>query len=96
MALILALYDESDFYVQDTRVTVHKIYDTRRFKLKVHGSCLDKIFEITDRQQTEILPNVRVTAGNNVDPKKIMVKVSIEAPKRLKILRGKLWRENNR
>ena len=87
------MYPNSDLYIEDTRVTIHKIYDARRFKVKVHGTAIDKIYEVTDKLQTEILPNVRVTAGNNVDPDKDMIKLAIEAPRRLKILRGSLYRK---
>ena len=96
MGLALALYENSDFYVQDVRVSIHKIYHSKRFKVMVHGVGVDKIYEITDRQQTEILPNVRLSAGNNVNTDTVMVKAVISAPKTLKILRGKLYRKSKK
>jgi len=93
MALAISLYSTSDFYINDIQVKVERIYHSKRYKLKVIGKSIDKIYEITDRNQTEILPNVRVSAGDNVDITKEVVKAVIDAPLTLKILRGKLWRE---
>jgi len=93
MGLAISLYPKSDFYINDTQVTIHKIYHEKRFKLKVNSIGIDRIYEITDRNQTEILPNVRVTAGDKNDPTIEVIKVVITAPPTIKILRGKLWRK---
>lgn len=93
MALVLAIGLDEDFYVKDTRVSLDSITHELKFKLKVHGSAMDNVYEITDKHALEILPNVRVSAGTNADLVKGYVKVVIDAPKTIKILREDLYNE---
>lgn len=95
MALSLGLQlnspDGNDraFYIGDTLVSLEDVTHPMKFRLRVHGA-IDKIVEVTDRRREEILPNVFVSAGlGNED----QVKVSIEAPRNIKILRDRLYRE---
>lgn len=87
MPLAISLAPKSAFYVGETKVSVVQIDHHQRFKVCVHTPALDKEFWITDRKSTEILPNVRVSAGHKVEGAK--VKAVIEAPRHIKILRGK-------
>jgi len=92
MALTLGLEPGSSFYVDDTRVSVHKITHSLNFKLKVHTPAMDYIYEITDKRAVEIIPQVMVSAGNKASSE--MVKVVITAPKVKKILREKLYHQS--
>ena len=97
MALVLSLGGaDKDFYVDDIQVVLKKIHSPIRFVLKVIRSSIDMEYEVSDQSYTEILPNVRVCAGlANKDGKAGIIKVMIEAPKSIALLRGTYYRENN-
>ena len=95
MALVFELYPDepfNDFYVEDTRVELVEIRHEFNFKLKVHGVALDTLHEVTDRRAVEILPGVRVSAGDGADFTRHGVKVCIEAPRRIRVDRGTVYR----
>lgn len=96
MALAFMLYPDApynDFYVDDVRVELVKIRHETNFQLKVYGKAMHKIIEITDRRAEEIMPMVRVSAGDKSDPQRHGVQVAIEAPKRIQVDRGTVYRK---
>lgn len=98
MALVFELYPDApynDFYVEDVRVELTMIRHEFNFKLKVYKPNLHTVHEITDTRATEILPGVRVSAGSGADIQKHGVKVAIEAPRRIRVDRGTVYRANN-
>lgn len=88
LTLGLGLKDQA-FYVNDTRVELREVISGSRFKLRVIGAALDQEFWITDRNQIQILPNVKVSAGHKANPGQ--VKVAIEAPPQIPIKRESIW-----
>lgn len=84
----------SEFYVDDVRVELLDMNGPNKFRLKVHAPALNSIYTITDKTATQILPGVRVSAGDNV--RDGQVKVVIEAPRSVKLLRGKLYDSQRR
>lgn len=76
-------------YINDTKVTVHKITHSLSFQVKVHTPAVDKIFSVDDRRATEIMQGVMCSAGNKGSSD--MVKMVIDAPRHMKILREKLY-----
>lgn len=98
MALVFELYPDegyNDFYVEDVRVTLESIRHEFNFKLKVHKPNIHTLHEITDMRAEEILPGVRVSAGTGADISRHGVKVAIEAPRRIRVDRGSVYRERN-
>lgn len=96
MALVFELYPDepyNDFYVGDVRVELVSVRHEFNFKLKVCQPALDTIVDVTDLRAVEILPGVRVSAGTNADIERHGVKVVIEAPRRVKVDRGVVYRK---
>ena len=96
MALVLGLSEGHDVYFwlngpnnPPRRVVLEEIVTPSRFKLRVEGP-IDQIVEVFHDEQVELLPGVRVQAGNTGNNR--MVKLAIEAPHSVKILRGKFAR----
>lgn len=90
MALVLNLRKGEDFYVKrgsyETRVVVERIDGPVRFKVKVEAGMYN-VFTITDRSSSEIMPQVRVSAGKG---RSDVAKLAIEAPPSVSIVRGTL------
>lgn len=82
-----------DFYVGDTRVTLENIIHRKRFQLKVHGTAMDNVYTITEDTSVEILPKVRVSAVEKRVEREGEVSIVFQAPRRIEILRGRLYRE---
>ncbi len=93
MALILALKEGEIFYVDDRPVKVSKIISAHRFKLSVDKDWVTEEYLITSYSRVEVLPNVFCSAGST--PSVRQVRVLIEAPKNIKLLRDKCYDENN-
>lgn len=96
MGLVLELYPDepyNDFYVDDVRVELLDIRHEFSFRLKVWTPALHKVVEVTDQQAVEIMQSVRVSAGTGADIKRHGVKVVIEAPRRINIDRGIVYRK---
>lgn len=93
MALVLGVPLGSDFYVGDTRMVVSKITSPANFEVLVEGPQVDRVYPISDFP-TEVLADVKLSAGlTHGIPPAGMVKVAIDAPKKVRVLRGDLWRE---
>lgn len=86
MSLVLSLKHGEDFWVRDCQVVVSRIQGAKKFWLDVGG----KEFEIVDTHATEILPDVFVAAGDFF--KYGMIRVAIDAPREIEILRGDRYR----
>jgi hypothetical protein len=86
MPLVLSLKQGDDFWVRGEQVVVCGIDCAERFWVKVGG----KEFEVTDQQSTEIMDDVVVSAGDFF--KYGMIRIAIDAPKEIEILRGDRYR----
>lgn len=91
MALILALNEGESFYVGDQKVLLEKIIDRNFFVLTIPTGWATQKFEIKDTSRVEILPNVFCQAGYGTQRQ---VKVLLEAPKHIKLLRSELYEAN--
>lgn len=91
--LVLTLYPGRDdsFRVGDTQVRLVDMNHSKKFRLRVIGASMDHDFWITDAKMTNILPQVDVMAGDNASPGS--VKVAIEAPPQIRVLREALWKK---
>lgn len=90
MPLILSLRRNEDFYVADERVVLTRIRSKNDFDVVVES--VGKEFQITDLEAVEIIPDVFVSAGDYYQTGQ--VRVVIEAPREIRILRGERYREN--
>lgn len=89
MPLVLSLKPGDDFWVRQTQVVVADIENANRFWVRVAGN--PKPVEITDSEATEVVPDVFVSSGGFY--KYGMVRLAIEAPQEIEILRGDRYRK---
>lgn len=91
MALVLGMQLESDneIYLNDLRVTIDKLIGKNQAHITVHGICLDEGKVINNEQYTNITSNVKMMLGLPEDVPNFC-KVLVDAPRNVKILRGKL------
>jgi hypothetical protein len=92
MPLVLSLKEGDDFWVNDQQIVVGKIESGSRFVVSATGTT--KEHEITDTKAREVHPDVFVSAGGFF--KYGMVRVVIEAPRNIEILRGDRYRMKKR
>ncbi len=94
--LVLTLYPGGDdtFRIGDTQVKLMDITHEKRFKLRVIGVAMDSDYWITDKNATQIAPNVKVSAGHKASPGS--VKVAIDAPLNIRIDREKVYQDKKR
>lgn len=89
--LSLGLATLSNFYVGGEKFCVSKIYGPMSFRITDNEGT---DYEITDNSSVEIMPEVFVSAG--LDGTKKIARLAIEAPKRIEILRPKVyWKRKN-
>lgn len=86
--LVLALQAERSFYLGDRRVEVLGITAPNTVKVKVHGP-IDEVKYLTDRELTELIPDCYAQIGIGTGPNTI--KIVIEAPREVHILRDTLY-----
>jgi len=88
MPLVLSLKTGQDFYVGEEQFYVHNVTADTQFVLRraVNGD----LFTITDERAVEIMADVFVSAGTKPDA--VLARLAIEAPRRLAIVRGRLYR----
>lgn len=91
MALSLGLLQGAKLWFDDTMTEVVDVLTPTRFKLKVYGPGLHTVYEITNAEKTEILPDVLVSSGPSITPGG--ARIVIEAPRRIEILRDKVRRK---
>lgn len=83
MALVLSLKNGEDVYIGDNCFVVGHIHAPHDFEMIDSAG---KVYRITDAESEEIMEDVLVSAGSN--PPLGTVRVAIEAPKGILILRG--------
>lgn len=88
MALVIGVPEGGAFYVGDTRCEIVDMRDEHHFRVRVVEPFMNREFEVTDKSQVEILPDVWVSAG---DVRSGLASLAIEAPRSVKILREKLY-----
>ena len=88
MALVLGMQEGRSFFLNDVKVEVEKIQTPTRTSLIVHGAFLKKV-TITPKNRTELIPGVYASIGT--DSTVEQVKVALEAPRNIKILRDNLY-----
>jgi len=90
MALVLGMQEGRSFYLNSTRVDVEKISTPTRVTLLIHGPVMQKM-TIGPNHRTELQPGVYASIGT--DSTIDQIKVAIEAPRNIKILRDNLYDE---
>lgn len=90
MALVLGMMEGRSFFLNDTEVKVIKIATPTRAILEIHGYMITKV-TIGPNHRTELMPGVYASIGT--DSTVDQVKVALEAPRNIKILRDKLYHE---
>lgn len=88
MALVLGMQEARSFYLNDIRVEVEKIFTPSRATLIIHGSILKKV-TIGPNHRTELMPGIYASIGT--DSTIDQIKVALEAPRNIKILRDNLY-----
>lgn len=90
MALVLGMQEGRSFYLNDLEVKVVKIVTPTRAILEVNGYLITKV-TIGPNHRTELMPGVYASIGtdSNVD----QVKIALEAPRNIKILRDNLYHD---
>jgi hypothetical protein len=89
MALVLGVEEGQSVYIGDRRVVLEKIHSPFRFMIRVEGPHMDNVFELTDSERTQILPNVYAQAGTGGNLQ--VVKIAFEAAPNTVILRERLY-----
>lgn len=91
MGLALGVKQFGSVFIEDTRAVVTMINDDKSFRLTIGKNDYNITFK---RPGVEVYPEVRVYADINKNHDHDMVSVIVDAPKRIQILRGKLyWQE---
>ena len=88
MPLVLSQKIGDDFYAGDSRFAVTDIYQDTSFTLVKDG--VDK-YEITEYEAVEVMPEVFISSGDFFQSG--VVRVVIDAPRSIVILRGDKYRE---
>ena len=88
MALVLGMQEKRSFYLGNIRVEVEKISTPTRATLVIHGDILQKK-TIGPNHRTELMPGIYASIGT--DSTIDQIKVALEAPRNIKILRDNLY-----
>lgn len=91
MPLVLSLKEGDDFYVAGERIVLEKVASSSDFQVRVESA--GRSFRVTDAEAEEILPDVYVSAGDHQQPG--LVRIAIEAPMNILILRGDKYRSRS-
>lgn len=89
MALVLAMQEGRSLYVDDTEVKIERAPAPNTLRVRVVTAYGDKVFDLTDRERTEVLPEVFLQLGLGTGSN--MHKLVIEAPRQRKIWRDSLY-----
>lgn len=89
MPLVISLKPGSDFYVDDVRFVVTHIENANKFWIQKDGD--PKPIMITDDEAVEIVPEVKASAGDYLMFQ--MIRLVLDAPRRIKIIRGEMLRQ---
>lgn len=90
MALVLGMMEGRSFFLNDIEVTLVKISTPTRAILEVNGPMITKV-TIGPNHRTELMPGVYASIGT--DSTVDQIKIALEAPRNIKILRDKLYHE---
>ena len=89
MSLVISLHVNDDFWIGSQRYRVAEIEDANRFWVQRAGE--SNVTAITDDQSVEIEPDVFLSSGGFF--KFGMIRLVVEAPRVIEVLRGDRWRE---
>ncbi len=92
MALVLGIQEGRSFYLGDTRVELEKISTPTRASLLIHGA-INRIVTIGPNHRTELMPGIYASIGTDSTIEQI--KVALEAPRNVKILRDNLYEQQD-
>ncbi|MCL4743858.1 MAG: hypothetical protein KJZ83_00435 [Burkholderiaceae bacterium] len=92
MPLVLSMKESDDFWVEDRQVVITRIESGARFWVRLAGE--QKEIEITDTEAKEIMDDVFVSAGDFY--KYGAIRIAIEAPQEIEILRGDRYRKRSK
>lgn len=88
MGLVVGRREGQRVFVGDTPVEIVSVLGPSKFKVKV-TTWRHAIYEITDRQTTEILPNVKLSAGLDGDYE--TARLHFTAPRTIPIKREEIY-----
>lgn len=91
MALTLTVKEGMKIYINDVECLVQEICSISRVKLKVNGKPFPCIFTCNKIRAVEILPNVKCSVVNGGDRSRNTIKIVLEAPINIEILREELY-----
>jgi sRNA-binding carbon storage regulator CsrA len=87
MALILSLRQGEDFFLGQERVMVRKVYSNKHFVLETSEGTH---YEIVQDRMAEVAPDVFISSGDR--GLNGVVRIVIDAPRDIIILRGQAYR----
>lgn len=87
MALILCVKKGKPFFVGSRAVVIREIISPTHFIVSVKK----KVFDVTAEESVEILPNVHASCGGSCPEN--FVKIVLEAPKNIFILREHIYKQ---
>lgn len=90
MALVLGMQEGRSFFLNDIEVKILKIATPTRAILEVNGYMITKV-TIGPNHRTELIPGVYASIGTDSTVEQI--KVALEAPRNIKILRDNLYHD---
>jgi sRNA-binding carbon storage regulator CsrA len=90
MALVLGMQEGRSFFLNDIEVKILKIATPQRATLEVNGYMITKV-TIGPNHRTELIPGVYASIGTDSTVEQI--KVALEAPRNIKILRDNLYHD---
>ncbi len=91
MALVLGMQEGRSFFLNNTEVTVVRIHTPTRATLEIDGSVIKRV-TIGPNIRTALMPEVYASIGT--DSTIEQVKIALEAPRNVKILRDNLYKES--
>ena len=86
MPLVLSVPEGSHILVGDKKINVDRVLTCQRYQVSVEGAFINK-YEITNRSNVEVLPDVHLSAGLGSSS---VAKMVVTAPKNVLILREEL------
>jgi hypothetical protein len=91
LPLVIERAAGEDFYVGQERFVVASIESPTAFTLRrdVDG----KMFHVVDGTPREIAASIRISVGSR--GQNALARISIEAPRTIRVLRGELYRSQN-
>lgn len=94
MALTLGIRTGKDFFIGDCRVKIMEIVSSTKFRIQYGAAGALKTAEISDEESVGLAENIRLSAGLHGTNE--LARVVIDAPRDIKILRGFIYREEQK